>query len=769
MNSLVRSSRFQRIFSASAVRIMFPALLFATTTLVRAAADEPGVVLAPHPKPLRPTHQVPGIDTPIEIDAVLDEVAWTQALNLPLNYETRPGENIQPAVATECLITYDSDQLYIAFRAHDPEPEKIRARLTDRDTAFSDDFVGVALDPFNDERRAFEFFVNPLGVQMDMTMDDVNGNEDTSWDAIWSSAGRITETGYVVELAVPFSSLRFPRTQGPQTWGIDAIRFYPRESRYRIGLNPLDRNVSCYLCQTSKLVGFEAITPGRNLEINPTVTASRHDEREDFPSSPLVAGDAESDVGLTVSWGITPNLHLSGTINPDFSQVEADAGQLDVNNQFALFFPERRPFFLEGADLFDTPMNAVFTRNVADPSWGLKLTGKEGRHALGVFLADDEQTNLIFPGAQGSDAESFEFATRDAVVRYRRDIGSSSTIGALLTLRDGDLYSNRVVGVDGLLRFGDSDSVRVQALRSTTRYPGEVAAEFDQPLGDLSDHALRIAYDHHARDWLWYARYDDIGKDFRADMGFMPRVDYSFALGGLERTWWGDESDWFNRVSVGGDWDMMRDQSGQQLEQEFELFFNASGSRESFFMFRLGTRDRHYDGVDFEEDFAVAFFEMRPAGSVFLSLFAQVGDQVDFDNTQPGEILVLEPAIRLDLGRHLRARLSYDYRRLEVEGGTLFEAALAQMRLTYQFNRRTFLRAILQHTDVDRDTRLYTSDDDVEAKTENLFSQLLFSYKLNPRTVLYLGYSDNYSGDEVIDLTQENRTLFLKIGYAWVL
>ncbi|MCP4663547.1 MAG: hypothetical protein GY856_49815, partial [bacterium] len=398
-----------------------------------------------------------------------------------------------------------------------------------------------------------------------------------------------------------------------------------------------------------------------------------------------------------------------------------------------------------------------------------KLTGKEGRHALGVFLAEDERTNLIFPSSQGSDAESFEFATRDAVVRYRRDVGASSAVGALVTMREGDLYSNRVVGVDGLLRFGDSDSVRVQALRSTTEYPGEVAADFDQPVGGLSDHAMRIAYNHRARNWVWYARYDDVGRDFRADMGFMPRVDYSFVMGGLRHTWWGDEGAWLNRVSVGGDWDMTRDQSGQQLEEEFELFLNASGPRESFFMLHLGTRERYYDGVDFEEDFAVAFFEMRPAGSLFLNLFARVGDQVDYDNTQPGEILILEPAIRLDLGRHLRARLSYDYRRLEVEGGTLFEAALAQMRLTYQFNRRTFLRAILQHTNVDRDTSLYTTDDDVEAKTENLFSQLLFSYKLNPRTVLYLGYSDNYSGDEMIDLTQENRTLFMKIGYAWVL
>ncbi|MEM7357121.1 MAG: sugar-binding protein, partial [Acidobacteriota bacterium] len=367
----------------------------------------------------KPVHRVARTHLPIEIDGVLDEAAWAQAASIPLAYETKPGENIAPAAETECLITYDNGQLYVAFRAQDPEPGKIRARLADRDRAFSDDFVGIALDTFNDGRRAFQFFVNPRGVQMDSMMDDVNDNEDSSWDAIWSSAGRLTETGYIVELAVPFSSLRFPQTTGAQIWGVDILRNMPRDTRIRLANNPQDRDVDCYVCQFAKLEGFANISPGRNLEINPTITGGVLEEREDFPVSPLETADEVSDLGLTVRWGVTPNLNLSATFNPDFSQVEADVAQLEVNNQFALFFPERRPFFLEDADLFDTNLDTVFTRNVADPIWGLRTTGKAGKNAFGVFVAEDEITNLLFPGNQGSSADSFDFETTDAVLRYR--------------------------------------------------------------------------------------------------------------------------------------------------------------------------------------------------------------------------------------------------------------------------------------------------------------------------------------------------------------
>ena len=721
----------------------------------------------------RPPYRIERAAGPITVDGLLDEPAWQKAASMELAYETRPAENQPAPVPTQILITYDDDRLYVAFRAHDPDPSAIRAHLTDRDSAFSDDFVGFTLDTFNDERRAFEFFVNPLGVQMDMFMDDVSGNEDDSWDAIWASAGRSHEGGYNVEVAVPWSSLRFPRTEGEQTWGFDAIRYYPRLQRHRLSIHPIDRNISCYLCQESKMTGFSGITPGKNVEVAPTYTAGRTDQRAE-DDGPVEQGDFDSDFGVTARWGITPNLTFNAALNPDFSQVEADAAQLDINTQFALFFPEKRPFFLEGADFFNTPIDAVFTRNVADPAWGVKLTGKERANAVGLFVARDDRTNLILPGSQGSDTASLDqFQTSDAVVRYRRDLGASSAVGVLFTGREGDDYSNRVGGLDGLYRVNDSNSVRFQVLESRTQYPSVLLddpdyADLDLPRGLIEDRAVRVNYDYNSRDWSGYAEYQDIGSDFRADMGFLPKVDYTFLLAGLRRKWYGDPGEKITQILLGGDWDRTEDQSGQLLEQEAEVLFEISGARQSFFSLDVGRRRRFYNGRTFDETFSNTYFEMEPTGNLFVGLFMRFSDEIDFANTRPGRVLQLEPSIRWDLGRHLRARVSHVFQRLEVDAGRLYTANLTQSSLVYQFNVRTFVRAILQYTDIQRTVGLYDDPEDVDASTEGLFSQLLFSYKLNPQTVLFAGYSDELSGSERINLQRENRVIFLKLGYAWV-
>jgi hypothetical protein len=320
-----------------------------------------------------------------------------------LPFETAPGENTPAPVSTECLLAYDTSNLYVAFKATDTDPGQIKARLSDRDNIWHDDRVGIMIDTFNDERRGFEFLVNPLGVQMDATRNEVGGGDerDTSWDAIWNSAGRISDQGYTVEMSIPFTSLRFPRTKGPQTWGFAAYRYYPRGVHYEMMSFPDDRDADCFFCQASKLSGFDGISPGNNLEVAPTFTSSRSDALASDGQG-LAAGDVENDVGLSVRWGVTPNVMLNGTLNPDFSQVEADAAQLNVNNRFALFYPEKRPFFLEGADFFQTPVDAVYTRTVTDPDWGFKTTGKEGRNAFGAFVARDVAPNLLFPSNQGS-------------------------------------------------------------------------------------------------------------------------------------------------------------------------------------------------------------------------------------------------------------------------------------------------------------------------------------------------------------------------------
>jgi hypothetical protein len=724
----------------------------------------PTPAIPPAPK-IHPIARAAGT---VKVDGVLEETVWEKAAKIELPLETFPGDNIPARVQTHAQIAYDDDNLYVAFRCQDPEPRRIRAHLSDRDKAFSDDFVGIVLDTFNDERRGVEFFVNPLGVQMDLAINDVGGGEDETWDALWKSAGRITPSGYTVELAIPFSSLRFRKANGEQTWGLDLVRVYPRSQRYLLRLQRQDRNRSCYLCQVSKMSGFEGITPGRNIELDPTLTSQRTDEREDAPEGRLENGKIDADPGLTARWGVTPNLTLNAALNPDFSQVEADVAQLDVNTQFALFFPEKRPLFLEGADFFATPLTAVYTRTVADPEWALKLSGKEGRSALGFFVSRDEITNLILPGSQGSDLTSLEEKNLSGVLRYRFDIGKSSTVGALYAGRRSDDYSNDVLGADAYVRITKADTISTQFLGSRTRYPDSFAVDFDQPTGSFEDRAFFFDYRHSTRNWFWHAGYTDIGEDFRADSGFLPQVNYRRPIAGLEHTWWGPKGSWYSRFFAGGDWDRTIEQGGQELEEEWEGWFGIFGPLQSFLFLDGGTRDIFFNGVQFKEHtFLNFFFEMRPVGDFYFNIDGNVGDRVDFANTREGRRLWLAPAVRWNLGRHLKLEIDHTYEKLDEEGGRLFTANLSQLRAIYQFDIRTLVRAILQYTDVRRNTDLYI--DEVDARTKRLFTQLLFAYKINPQTVFFVGYSDTRLGDERIDLRQQNRTVFVKLGYAWLL
>jgi hypothetical protein len=722
-------------------------------------------------------YHIPRLASPVKIDGVLDEDAWHHSLAVDVNVEIDPGHNVAAPVTTEAWLAYDDDRLYVAFRANDPDPSAIRAHLADRDTPFRDDFVGIFLDTFNDERAGYELFVNPLGVQMDLSINELasDNREDSAWDTIWSSAGRIDDKGYTVEMAIPFSSLRFQRSEGEQTWGLGVFRSYPRSLRHQIDNVQVDPDDSCMLCEVPKVTGFSGATPGRNLELDPTVTAHRTDLRREFPAGPLRNGGYETDPGVTARWGITPNLTFSGAVNPDFSQVEADAAQLDVNNQFALFYPEKRPLFLEGASIFDTPFSAVYTRTVTDPSWGAKLSGKEGSNGIGVFVAQDDVTNLILPGSRSSSAASLDLKTTDAVLRYRRDIGARGTLGALVTHRDGGDYRSDLYGLDGRWQPNARDNVTFQALRSRTEYPGELlGGQVDDLRPEGS--AFHLAYHHGSRDWNGNLRYDRIDRGFRADLGFMPQVGYSYKQAGLEHSWLGDKRGWkkLTQVSFGGDYDQTVEAGGIELEEEYESWVSASGPLQSYVNLDGGWRTKYWNGKVFDQKFANFYSEARPTGALYLELGAKVGDVVDFANTRPARQVRFDPAIAYNLGQRTKLTLTQTYQRIREDQGWLIDAKLSEMRTVYQVNLRTFVRLILQYEDVRQNAALYSAP--VEPESKHLFSQLLFSYKLNPQTVLFLGYSDNHVGgdpgllgERPIDLTRTDRTLFFKVGYALVM
>ena len=698
------------------------------------------------------------------IDGSIEEDEWQEAAAIQVNIEVDPGDNIEAEVTAQALIMEDGQTIYVAFRAHDPDPSQIRGFYEDRDSGWDGDYMGIILDTFNDERRAFEFLVNPFGVQMDAIYDDVNQREDESWNAIWDSVGQITESGYTVELAIPLKQLRFSETESVQVWGIDFYRHYPRDRSTSIHSQRIDWNISCYLCQISKLEGFQNLEQSRNLEVIPTITSSSSESRT--PEGGDWVRENNSQGSLDLRWGISQDTYLNATINPDFSQVEADSLQLDVNNTFSLFFPERRTFFLDGADYFDTYENLVHTRNIASPEYGLKLTGKTNQNTYGLVAANDETTNFIIPRSLSSRVASIEgLESKVAIGRYRRDIFENSTLGALVTDRRGKNYSNTVLSLDSTLRPTAQDTISIQAMHSTSEYPNNIQTEHQQE-AELNDNSYVIEYQHNDRQWDWRLGYYDWGDDFRADLGFVNRVDFKHMVATIGRTWRWDGDGFFSRIRFAADYDRTEDQSGLQLEEETEFFVNMSGPLQSYLNGLFGSSKTYWNGKYFDEQFNMINVGFSPNPNLTLSSMIRYEDVVDFANTRLGYSKRWGPRINYRFGRHFQVNLRHQLQEFESDSKPLFRANLTDLRATYQFDARSFVRLTVQYADRERNVENYIRV--VDATSKNLGAQLLYSYKLNAATRFFLGYSDKGFQNDIYDsIEYTNRTFFAKFSYAW--
>ncbi len=750
--------------------LIFPALVLFLVLLSAAplaAQEQPAPAKKEYP-PAKNAVVTPA-SSHIKVDGRLEEEAWKNAAMLEIPYEWTPGDNVPAPVKTEVLIAYDRAKLYIGFRCHDPEPQKIRAHLMGRDsidTFIMDDHISFMIDTFNDERRGFQFRVNPLGVQADANFSELEGYEDFSWDAIWASAGKITDSGYTVEVAIPFNQLRFPKGGAELTMGFSAERSWPRNVRHRMTSHVRSRDRNCILCQFNKLSGFQNISPGKNLELDPTLTVQRSDVRDDFPAGGMANGKVKVEPGISARWGVTPNLMLNATVNPDFSQVEADAAQLDVNTRFALRYPEKRPFFLEGADFFLTPLEMVFTRTVADPLWGGKVTGKIGANAVGVFVTQDRINNLLFPSNQGTGMGSLDDDVWGGVFRFRRDVGRNSTIGALYTGRSGDGYSNHVLGADGFLRLSRTKTLSWQALASRTAYPEATAADYGQEADPFSGYALFASLRHDSRNLIYVLSYKDLGPDFRADFGFLTRVDTRQLTLNVHPVIWGRPGGWFNQLGFQVVGDRITDHDGRQTDLVARAGVGYQGPLQSVLQLFLHSEKILHQGIEIERTYHSGYMEIKPRNGLWSWLYYEVGDAIDYANARPAHSLLLNPSLEVGLGRHLNFNVSHIYENLTLKGDRVYLANLLQARLIYNFNVRCFLRAIVQYSDIQYNPVLYSYA--VEEREKGLFTQLLFSYKINPQTVLFLGYTDSGIGTANIDLTRASRTFFLKIGYALV-
>lgn len=707
--------------------------------------------------PQAPPLSVPRIEADMKADGKLDEPFWQQAAVMDLPYEVSPGDNIPASVKTKAYLVDSGTSFRVAIEAFDPEPEKILAYLRNRDSAFSDDFAGFRVDTFDTQQRAYEFFLSARGVQMDLTYDESGKNEDDSWNAIWESGATITTTGYILEFEIPFSSISFKHAEGPQQWNIQFLRIRPRENRFVYANSPDDPKQICDLCEQVKITGFANADPGRNILVNPTLTWNYTQDR-DAPDAKWGGEGNVVEFGLDLSWSPTPNNTLSATYNPDFSQVEIDGAQLGLNQNFALFFPEKRPFYLDSADFFESPTNLVYTRNIADPDYGLRATGRSGEQTYGVFMSLDAQTNVLRPGPYGSRLRPIPGESQDWVGTYSYSLGSSSNVGAILTSRSGDDYSSQLASMDGKWASG-SHSLTGQFMSSQTEDPeGYRDVEF-------SGNAYFAAYEYEDRKKSLVVATRRYDPGFRADMGFITQVDFErWVVGGSYR--WYPEKGFFNKVQINGDWDTTDQVSvDQHMEDEIEGYLSFNGKMRSFVQLGGGNRTQFWEGVDYDVTFYTFYGEFTPAGTYEFSLFYRGGDQIDFDNAALGSIDSYELGTSGTFGEGLSYDLNYIDETLHRNGRDVYHARLADLRLSWQFNLRQRLRLAFQYGDTDFDKTLW--NDPIPGGLNDLASQLVYSYILNPRTVFYAGYSDNFFGSDTIDTFQTDRNLFLKFAYAW--
>ena len=409
------------------------------------------VAAVAEPDSIKPEFHAIRIEKPLNLSGRLDDPSWQNAIPVTLNFEASPGENTPAKQKTVAMILYDDKYIYLGFRCYDSVPSSIRANLSDRDKIFGDDYVIATIDTYNNHQRGFEFAVNPYGIQGDLLMMGT-GNEDISYDMVWESAAAKNTAGWTAEMAIPLKSLSFS-AKASQEWTISLLRNIPRDNRYLCTWTPLDRNNPSYISQGGKLTGLEGIKPGFSLDLLPYTMVQSTGTKSDLadPASPMTKGSLKTRIGGGIQYSPGPNVSINAVINPDFSQIESDADQLSVNTTFALSFPEKRPFFMTGMDLLQTPM--YYSRTINNPLYALKLNGKQGRLSYLFLGAYDRNTAITIPGEEESNTIETNDGSYVGVGRVRYDLGNENFIGTLFLSRNYKDAHNYLNGLDWNFKF----------------------------------------------------------------------------------------------------------------------------------------------------------------------------------------------------------------------------------------------------------------------------------------------------------------------------
>jgi hypothetical protein len=716
------------------------------------------------------------------VDGRLDEPQWAQAALLTGFSQFSPQDGVASEDSTEVLVWYSPTAIHFGIRAFEPHGAP-RATLADRDRIGADDNVQILLGTFDDGRQATVFAVNPLGVQADGTLTESNQSRSSSFggstlardpadlspDFVFQSRGQVTADGYVVEVRIPFKSLKYQSTD-VQTWGLNVVRQI-QHSGHEDSWTPARRAGLSFLAQSGALEGLADLRRGLVVDVNPEITQRTSGGRPSTGPQPWSYSAGRPEIGGNARWGITSNLTLNGTVNPDFSQIESDAGQFTFDPRQALFFSEKRPFFLDGIEQFATPHSLIYTRRIVQPVGAAKLTGKVSGTSVAFLSAVDDNAG----SSSGAAHPVFN------LLRVQRDVGTSSKLGVAYTDRvEGGSY-NRVADVDGSYLFGGIYSFQGQYAASFTRQPD--ARVLDAPLwhAGVNRNGKHLAFTYSL---------DGVHEDFRAGAGYIQRggvvnglLDQRYTVFGAPGAF--VEALTFNPLYA----TTWRYQSFVHQDDAIEkkLHFNLNATLRGgwnagvgYFVETFGYDPGLYgsfrvlgaagDTLAFvgtpriPNSEAFLSFGTPPGLRISATAFYLWGHDENFYEWASSNIIIASYGLTLRPTDKLRVNATYDMQSFNrrSDGSIVGNNRIPRLKAEYQIARPIFVRVVGEYDSFYRDALrdegrtgrpilAYDScaggvfQQTVSCQRSAFRGDFLFSYQPDPGTVLFFGYGAGYA------------------------
>ncbi len=720
------------------------------------------------PPPATASLRLPKAAAPPRLDDYVGGVPADAGLRVTEFLQNTPDDGAPVTLPTTAYLSYDDKQLYVVFVCKD-DPAQIRAHLGKREDIFGDEGVEIFLDTFHDRQRAYVFAINPFGVQLDGIYTEGQGYQ-FDFDTLWTSEGRLTDDGYVAMLAIPWKSMRFPKAP-EQEWGFALARIIPRKNEF--AYYPLNtQRISGFVNQFGALAIPEAISPSRNFQFIPYAAYGRARVLEDDPArGASYQTDDEARAGLDAKFVLRDAVTVDVTVNPDFSQVESDEPQVIVNKRFEVFFPEKRPFFIENAGFFSTPINLFFSRRIREPDYGVRVTGKEGRWVFGGLAIDD-----VSPLEEDFGLVDDERA-KIGVARVQREFGERSYVGFLATQRDVGPFADTVASFDSRLQIDDNWAFSAQAAGSRFTLDGEDDLDGEAFYAEIARSGLHLTYT---------GSFSDISEDFRTDLGFVPRVDIRQTSQSL--TYLFRPTEHPTIVSHGPTLSFLGTWDHDSTKQDWDVTgsYTVNLTRATTVTLSATEAYERFLSEEFRKDQYAVSLSSEPFSWLTGSIFYARGDAINFipaEGLDPflGDGDTLQVTLTLKPIDRFRIDNTYIYNDLSTRGRvspsldgerTIYVNNLLRSKFAYQFTRELSARVILDYFGLSpRESLIQLGEQ------KRWAGDVLLTYLLNPGTAIYLGYTDNYENVRVLPTTPPSigfthsadtstgRQFFVKVSY----